>query len=106
MTVEHCKVKQTYMDISAMPLGGIDTILLCMEVLVEHCFLVFAIEHLSHQGDVSGNANYISSKSYEYLPCYVRNFWRTLYSVSAMSIGYFLMILGCSIISLWPNRLQ
>ena len=42
-----------------MPVGGIDTILLCMEVLVEHCFFVFAIEHPSHQGGVSGNANYL-----------------------------------------------
>ena len=37
---------------------------------------------------------------------YAGNFWRTLYSASAMLLDYFLMILGCSVISLWPNRLR
>ena len=46
-----------------MQVGGIDTI--AMEVVVEHCFflvtattLAIAIESLSHQGGVSGTANY------------------------------------------------
>ena len=44
-----------------MPLGGIDTITVLYGkwYVAEHCFLVFAIEHLSHQGGVSRNANYL-----------------------------------------------
>ena len=37
---------------------------------------------------------------------YAGNFWRTLYSASAIPLDYFLMILGCSVISLWHNRLR
>ena len=53
MTVEICDTYIT--DSLAMPLGGLNTILLCMEVVAEDCFLAstitvaVAIECLSHQ---------------------------------------------------------